>query len=71
VHILSLFGNEHINHNPGEALEAMQRSKLWCFTRYTIRYLSNCIQPLCQDLQKQELILTNRPLIHNKHVPKS
>jgi hypothetical protein len=46
------------------------RTKLRCFTRYTSRYLSNYTQPLCQDLQKQELILTKRPL-NNNHVAKS
>jgi hypothetical protein len=36
------------------------RSKLGCFTRYTSEDLSNYTQPLCQDLQKQVLILTKR-----------
>jgi hypothetical protein len=51
--------------------ERSMRSKLWCFKGYTNRNLRNCTQPLCQDLQKQELILTKRPLIDNKHVAKS
>jgi hypothetical protein len=29
------------------------RLKLGCFTGYTIKYLSNYTQPLCQDLQKR------------------
>jgi uncharacterized protein YchJ len=44
------------------------RSKLECFTRYMSRYLINYTQPLCQDLQTQELILTKRPLRDNKQV---
>jgi hypothetical protein len=47
------------------------RSKLGFFTRYTSRYLSNYTQPLCQDLKKQELILTKRPLRDNKQVTMS
>jgi hypothetical protein len=47
------------------------RSKLGCFTRHTSRYLNNCTQPLCQDLQTQELIFTKGPLIDNKHVARS
>jgi hypothetical protein len=34
------------------------RSKLWCFTRYTSKYLSNYTQPLCKYLQTQEWILS-------------
>jgi hypothetical protein len=61
VHNLSLFDNELIKHNPREHEMLCMRSKLWCFTRYTSKCLSNYTQSLCQDLQKQEWVLTMRP----------
>jgi hypothetical protein len=45
--------------------------KIRVFTRYTSKYLSNYTQPLCQDMQKQELILTKRPFRDNKQVAMS
>jgi hypothetical protein len=39
----------------GEKNETLcMRSKLGCFTKYPVMYLSNYAQSLCQDMQRQE-----------------
>jgi hypothetical protein len=47
------------------------RSKLGCFTYYINKYFSNYTQQDAKTLQKWKLILTNRPLVDNKHVAMS
>jgi hypothetical protein len=68
MHNLSPFGNNLIKHKLREEWDDMHEIKIWFFTRYRVKYLSIYTQPLCQDLQRQEWIITNRLLQDNKQV---
>jgi hypothetical protein len=71
VHILSPSGNELIKHNLREELDAMHEIKIRVLHKVYKQLSKQLYSTICHDMQKQELILTNRPIRDNMEVAKS